>query len=139
MDNTANRLIMKIDHLAIWVEDLEEMSMFYMTYFSMTRSKIYINEKKQYASYFLSFPDSETRIELMHCPDIASQSQETKYLLKGLAHFAISVGSINAVNTLTNHLRTDNYKIASEPRTTGDGYYESQVLDPEGNLIEITE
>ena len=128
---------MKIEHLAIWVDDLETMREFYLTYFDFTSGEKYTNEKKGYSSYFLVFGDGETRLELMKLKDITSDPGK-RGLMKGMAHFAISVGSKEAVNQLTERLRRDNYTIESEPRTTGDGYYESVVLDPEGNYVEIT-
>ena len=128
---------MKIEHLAIWVNDPELMKSFYEKYFELTAGEKYINPKKQFSSYFLHFGNTKTRMELMHRPDI-EQNQKKRGFLHGLAHFAISVGSKEAVNALTERLRTDNYIIESEPRVTGDGYYESVVLDPEGNYLEIT-
>jgi lactoylglutathione lyase len=74
----------------------------------------------------------------MHRPDILEHSGK-KGVTNGLTHFAISVGSKELVNSITERLRSDNFIIESEPRTTGDGYYESVILDTEGNFIEITE
>ena len=127
---------MKIEHIAIWVDDLEKMHQFYLNYFDMTSGEKYVNSKKGFTSYFLTFGECKTRIELMNRVDI-THNPAKRGLLKGIAHFAISVGSKEAVNNLTERLRTDNYVIESEPRTSGDGYYESVVLDPEGNYIEI--
>lgn len=127
---------MKIEHLAIWTSDLEEMKDFYVIYFNMSAGDKYKNAEKKFTSYFLTMDDG-CRIELMHKPDL--QSNKDKHDTKtGLAHFSISVGSIQHVIQLTHRLRTDGYTIASEPRSTGDGYYESAVLDPEGNKVEIT-
>jgi lactoylglutathione lyase len=128
---------MKIDHIAIWVKDLEIMRAFYTSYFDMTSGEKYVNPKKQFSSYFLSFKNATTRMEIMHRPDIA-EYLGAKGLLNGLTHLAISVGSKDAVDALTEQLRRDNFTISGEPRTTGDGYYESVVLDPEGNPVEIT-
>ena len=86
--------------------------------------------------YFLTFNESGARIELMHRPDIAN-SVSLRSFQKGLAHIAISLGGKEAVDTLTERFRNDGITVASEPRTTGDGYYESAVLDPEGNYIEL--
>jgi lactoylglutathione lyase len=127
---------MKIEHLAIWVDDLEAMRMFYLTYFDVKSGEKYTNTKKGFASYFLMFGESKTRLEIMHRQDI-TDIPNRRGLMKGIAHFAISVGSKDAVNQLTERLRADKYIIESEPRTTGDGYYESVVLDPEGNYVEI--
>lgn len=128
---------MKIEHLAIWVDDLENMRQFYQTYFDFTSGEKYTNEKKGYSSYFLTFGDGKTRLELMNRKDIIYEPGR-RGLMKGVAHYAISVGNKEAVNKLTERFRSDNYTIESEPRKTGDGYYESVVLDPEGNYIEIT-
>ncbi|RKN77031.1 VOC family protein [Ulvibacterium marinum] len=128
---------MKIEHLALWVQNLELMKDFYVTYFNMKPNTKYVNDKKKFSSYFLSF-DGEARIELMHRPDI-SQEIGNKGQMNGIAHFAVSVGSKDKVNQLTELLRNDGFEIIGEPRTTGDGYYESVISDPEGNHIELTE
>ncbi|MBK9257866.1 MAG: VOC family protein [Saprospiraceae bacterium] len=128
----------KIEHLAIWTKDLEKSKDFYIKYFDMKCGDKYHNPSKQFTSYFLSFKNSKVRIELMHRSDILEHYGK-KGNTTGLAHIAISVGSKEKVNLLTERLRADNFMIDSDPRTTGDGYYESVVLDPEGNLIEITE
>ncbi len=127
---------MKIEHLAIWVDDLEAMKAFYLTYFDTTAGELYTNTKNQYTAYFLYFGEDKTRLELMNKPGIAPWTGQ-RGLTKGLAHFTISVGSKEKVNALTERLRHDGFTIFSEPRTTGDGYYESVVLDPEGNYLEI--
>jgi len=128
---------MKIEHLAIWVDDLELLREFYIKYFDLRCGEKYVNTKRNFTSCFLSFGEDKTRIELMHIPGIANPASRGN--LKGLAHYAVSVGEKDKVDELTERLRMDGYTIASEPRTTGDGYYESAVLDPEGNVIEITE
>jgi len=128
---------MKIEHLAIWVQDLERMKTFYTLYFDAQSGDKYHNPNKNFTSYFLSFEEG-CRLELMHKPAILPSQKEGLSEYIGLTHFAISVGSKEVVDSLTNRLRTDGYTIVGEPRTTGDGYYESVVLDPEGNRIEIT-
>lgn len=127
---------MKLDHLAIWTEEIEKMSLFYTTYFDCTRNEKYYNPQKKYTSYFLSFKDGGCRIELMSRPDIITEPSHRGFE-RGLAHFAITLGSKDLVDSLTERLRKDGYIIASEPRTSGDGYYESGILDPEGNYVEI--
>lgn len=129
---------MKIEHLAIWVEDLEGMKNFYVNYLEMQCGEKYINTQKKFMSYFLSFTDGGARIELMQRPDTLNNEGD-RGVVKGFTHFAISAGSKDNVNALTERMRADGVIIKSEPRTTGDGYYESVVLDPEGNYIEITE
>lgn len=125
---------MKIEHLAIWVRDLEKMKEFYSKYFGASVGEKYSNPKKEFESYFLTF-DEGARIELMKKSGIHKSSQEE---LIGLAPIAISVGSKSIVDQLTERLRADGYSVTGEPRTTGDGYYESVILDPEGNRVEIT-
>lgn len=127
---------MKIEHIAIWTTDLEEMKDFYIKYFNMSSNEKYCNEKKKFSSYFLSFTNGP-RIELMHRPDVAQAIKEINPKI-GFAHFAVSVGSHEKVDKLTALIRDDGFKIVGEPRTTGDGYYESVIEDPEGNFIEIT-
>ncbi len=129
---------MKIDHIALWCEDLERMREFYCTYFGATSNEMYHNSVKQFCSYFLSFDGSDCRIEIMTRPDIAANISELRYSVMGLAHFDIEVGTEQDVLELTERLRTDGYIISSEPRRTGDGYFESAVLDPEGNYIEMS-
>lgn len=127
---------MRIDHIAIWVADLERMREFYVNYFNAVSNEKYSNPSKGFTSYFLNFGEDKTRIELMNRQDI-NDKPEKRGFTEGMAHFAISVGSKEAVHELTERLRTGHYTIESEPRTTGDGYYESVILDPEGNQIEI--
>lgn len=129
---------MKIEHIAVWCHNLEEMRHFYMSYFHMNSNEKYTNPNKGFSSYFLSFGDrSAARIELMEMPDI-TENEGIRGRLMGYAHIAISVGSKEAVDHLTEKLRADGYHITGEPRVTGDGYYESTVEDPEGNWLEIT-
>ncbi|HWB26261.1 MAG TPA: VOC family protein [Chitinophagaceae bacterium] len=127
---------MKIEHIAFWANDIETLKGFYTTYFNMRCNDKYTNTKKQFESYFLSFDDNSTRIELMQRTGIGGDNT-TGHII-GPAHIAISTGSREAVDRLTARLKNDGYIIAGEPRVTGDGYYESVVLDPEGNHIEIT-
>jgi lactoylglutathione lyase len=129
--------MMKIEHISVWTEDIEAMRQFYVTYFEAVSSDKYVNPSRNYTSYFLSFGEDKTRIELMHRPDITAPVGKRGFT-KGFAHLAISVGSKTAVNELTERLRANGYTIASETRTSGDGYYESAALDPEGNYVEIT-
>jgi lactoylglutathione lyase len=127
---------MKIEHIALWVEDLDLFCAFYTKYFGAVCSAKYFNPKRNFTSCFLSFGGDETRIEAMHIP--GTKVPASRGDLKGLAHFALSTGSREAVDALTERLRGDGHPIVGEPRTTGDGYYESVVLDPEGNRVEIT-
>lgn len=125
---------MHIEHIAIWVKDLEKMKAFYVKFFQMESNDKYINQKKKFSSYFLSFKNG-ARIELMHRPDISELLHKNHF---GFAHMAISVGNKDKVDKLTKSIENNGYKIIGYPRTTGDGYYESVILDPEENQIEIT-
>jgi lactoylglutathione lyase len=128
---------MQIEHLALWVQDLEAMKDFYLNYFDVVSGPKYTNGTKRFTSYFINFGESRTRLELMSDPNIQPYEGKRGYGM-GLAHFAISLGGKDKVDALTERLRKDNFTIFSEPRTTGDGYYESVVLDPEGNYVEIS-
>lgn len=128
---------MKIEHIAIWSKDIELLKEFYQKYFGASSNQKYINSKKGFESYFLSF-ESGARLELMQMPTIPNTADDPYKQFTGLVHFAISVGSSAKVDSLTNQLATDGYQILDGPRKTGDGYYESIVLDPEQNRIEIT-
>ena len=126
---------MKISHIAMWVKDIENIKNFYKKYFNCKCNDKYINNKKGFESYFLSF-ESDSKLEIMNIKDINELNKENNFY--GFAHIAISLGSKDKVDSLTKILENDGYIIASNPRTTGDGYYESVILDPENNKIEIT-
>jgi lactoylglutathione lyase len=128
---------MKIEHIAIWTKNLEQLKIFYETYFQAVSGDKYTNNKKQFESYFLEF-SSGTRLELMQMPSVPDLLKDPVSQHTGYIHMAISVGSKTAVNSLTRKLQDDGYRIINAPRRTGDGYYESVVLDPDGNRIEIT-
>lgn len=128
---------MKIDHLAIWCDDIELMRNFYVTYFGCISNDKYHNETKNFSSYFLSFPKGGCRIELMNRPDILAEPLKRGFV-KGIAHLDIEVGDESMVDNLTQRLKVDGYSVIGNPRRTGDGYYEAAMLDPEGNYIEIS-
>lgn len=127
---------MKIEHIAIWTKDLEAMKSFYQTYFNATSNDKYVNSKG-FSSYFLSFNDG-ARIELMKMDSIPESKDDVYQQYTGLIHLAFSVGSEDKVDEMTARFRQDGFEILDGPRRTGDGYYESVVLDPEGNRLEIT-
>ena len=128
---------MKIEHIAIWTRNLEQLKEFYTTYFGAKANSKYVNQKKGSESYFLSF-SSGTRLELMQSPMVADLANRSEFEVVGYAHLAFSVGSQDQVERLTAQLREAGYRVVSNPRYTGDGYYESVVLDPDGNRVEIT-
>lgn len=125
---------MKIEHLALWVQDLEKMKSFYVTYFGAVAGEKYSNHQKKFESYFLRWKEG-ARLELMRQADVSISSKEEK---TGWAHVAISVGSKEQVDRLTQRIKEHGFEVIGAPRTTGDGYYESVILDPEGNKVEIT-
>lgn len=125
----------KIEHLALWTKDIERMKDFYIKFFEGKAGEKYTNEKRGFSSYFISF-DSGARLEIMTMNNV--DFQEKREFEKGYAHMAVSVGSKEKVDKLTERIRNEGYEVTSEPRITGDGYYESCVKDIEGNLVEIT-
>lgn len=126
---------MKIEHVAMYVEDLERAKEFFLKYFNAVANDMYHNKKTDFRSYFLSFDDG-ARLEIMNRPQITDNSEKTERT--GYAHIAFSLGSAENVDRLTAELKADGYTVISEPRTTGDGYYESCIVDLEGNQIELT-
>ena len=126
---------MIISHIAIWTQNIETLKEFYIKYFNASVGNKYINKSKGFESYFLSF-DSGAKMEIMSSSKLHIDKAEGIHF--GLTHFAFSVGSESEVERITNLIRNDDYTVLSEPRYTGDGYYESKVADPDGNEIEIT-
>lgn len=126
---------MKIEHLAMYVNDLEKARNFFETYFGAVSNEGYHNPKTDFRSYFLCFEDG-ARLEIMTKPDLTDSGDFLNRF--GYAHIAFSTGSKEAVDALTLRLKEDDYNVISGPRTTGDGYYESCIIGFEGNLIEIT-
>lgn len=127
---------MRIEHVAMYVNDLEGARAFFIKYFGAVSNDGYHNTRTNFHSYFLTF-EGGARLEIMNKPDM--QDDEKSLNRTGYAHIAFSLGSKQAVDELTGRLRSDGYPIVSGPRTTGDGYYESCIVGIEGNLVEITE
>ncbi len=125
---------MHIAHIALWAKDLEALKSFYIKYFNGVSNEKYTNAEKQFESYFIRFAEGAA-LELMRKPavsgPVAAEHQQ------GLTHIAFKLGSEEAVLTLTETLRRDGFKVVGEPRRTGDGYFESVILDVEGNRIEL--
>lgn len=126
---------MKIEHVAMYVNDLEKARNFFIKYFGAVSNEGYHNEKSGFRSYFLTFEEG-ARLEIMNKPGMTDD--EKGLARTGFSHIAFSVGSKEAVDELTKRLKDDGYDVISGPRTTGDGYYESCIVGIEGNQIEIT-
>lgn len=126
---------MKIEHIAMYVSDLERAKDFFSTYFGAASNSGYHNVRTGFRSYFLTFEDG-ARLEIMNRSECSGEEKNPyRY---GFAHVAFSVGSRESVDSLTKQLRDAGLEVTSGPRVTGDGYYESCILDFEGNTIEIT-
>ena len=126
---------MHIEHIAMYVNDIEKTREFFIKYFDAISNEGYHNKTTGFRSYFLSF-DNGARLEIMNKPQM---SDEEKGLNRtGYIHIAFSLGSKEAVDVLTGRMKNDGYDVISGPRTTGDGYYESCIIGMEGNQIEIT-
>ena len=128
---------MKIEHVAIWVNDIDKVCEFYRKYFGGVVHPLYHNPAKQFTSRFVTF-EGGTRLEVMHRPDITQTFHVEHSEHLGFAHLCFSVGSKENVDRLTRQMSEDGIQVVGQPRTTGDGYYESVVLDPEGNRIELS-
>lgn len=127
---------MKLNHIALYVHNLEGARKFFETYFDGKSNEMYHNPRTGLRTYFIAFPDG-CRVEIMSRPGI--NREEFNPYRQGFIHLAFSVGSKEAVDSLTRHLADDGFEVLSGPRTTGDGYYESCVRGFEDNLVEITE
>ena len=128
---------MRIEHIALWTADLARCRRFYETYFGAIAGAPYVNAKNGFESCFLSLTNG-ARIELMRSSTLSPVVIEAGAQRMGLTHFAIALGSEALVDELTRRLRDDGHAVLDGPRRTGDGYYESVVLDPEGNRIELS-
>jgi lactoylglutathione lyase len=127
---------MRIEHVALWTTDLQRCKQFYTAYFGAVAAAEYVNPAKGFTSCFLSFAEG-ARIEVMMTSTLSPVAIEPGAQRMGLTHIAISVGSKQRVDELTCKLGNDGFAIVDGPRRTGDGYYESVVLDPDGNRVEI--
>lgn len=127
---------MRISHAALYVKDLQGAKAFYEKYFGAKANEGYHNPKTGLRTYFLAF-DGGCSLEIMTAPGMSDKPDGVR--AHGYAHVAFSVGSRENVDAFTSRLLNDGFEVASAPRVTGDGFYESCVLDPEGNQIEITQ
>lgn len=126
---------MRIEHIAMYVNDLENARKFFVKYFNAQANQLYHNKKTNFRSYFLTFEDG-ARLEIMNRPTM--EDTEKAVVRTGLIHLAFSVGSREKVDSLTAEFAADGFEVMSSPRVTGDGYYESCIIGFEGNQIEIT-
>lgn len=126
---------MRIEHIAMYVKDLEAAKEFFIKYFNAISNERYHNKTTDFRSYFLNFDDG-ARLEIMNRPQMVDDEKNLNR--SGYIHIAFSLGSKAAVDALTERIKNDGYDVISGPRTTGDGYYESCIVGIEGNQIEIT-
>ncbi len=126
---------MRIEHIAMFVYNLEKTKCFFEKYLDATSNKGYHNKTTDFRSYFLSFEDG-ARLEIMNKPQMEDGMKELNRT--GYIHIAFSVGSKEKVDLITTNLKNDGFEVVSGPRNTGDGYYESCIIGIEGNQIEIT-
>jgi lactoylglutathione lyase len=129
--------MVRVDHVALWTEDIDRLAGFYAKYFGASIGARYTNASKGFQSRFLAF-EGGARLELMETAMLSPVVYDPGVQRMGLTHLAISVGAEPRVDELTGLLRDDGYTVIDGPRRTGDGYYESVVLDPDGNRVEIT-
>lgn len=126
---------MKIEHVAMYVNNLEATRDFFVNYFGGKSNDGYHNPNTDFRSFFITFDDG-ARLEIMKKPEMDELDKPLNRT--GIIHVAFSVGSKEAVDDLTARMKADGYEVVSGPRTTGDGYYESCIVGIEGNQIEIT-
>ena len=126
---------MKIDHIALFCKDLKAMRKFFLDHFEATSNEQYHNPRTGLRTYILTFPLGGARLELMQRPDTLDADPSKPNI--GFIHVSFAVGSKEAVDSKTEDLRAAGFPVVSAPRTTGDGYYESCILGPEGIQIEV--
>lgn len=127
---------MRLHHTAIWVNDMEKIKSYYINHFGATPNEKYENKTTGFSSYFLRF-DSGSELEVMNRPDIPDNANDTITQYKGYIHLSFLVDSREEVDIKMEELKNAGYPILRGPRQTGDGYYEFETLDPEGNRLEI--
>lgn len=127
---------MRIEHVAIWTNDLDALVAFYVRFLGATAGPLYRSARRPFESRFLSF-EGGARLEVMRLPALGPAGGRDPRV--GLAHVAFSLGGRERVDRLTAELRAAGHEVVSAPRTTGDGYYESVVRDPDGNEVELAE
>lgn len=127
----------RIEHVAMWVTDLDAMCAFYAEAFDAAVGPLYENARHGFASRFVTLA-SGARLEFMTSGELHPVRHEPGAQRMGLTHVALALGSVAAVDELTARLGERGVPVLDGPRWTGDGYYESVVLDPEGNRLELT-
>jgi lactoylglutathione lyase len=127
---------MQLEHIAIWTSDLERLRQFYEDYFGGKAGEKYHNPKTGFSSYFLQF-EGGARLELMQMPSIPPNKNDIQAQYLGIIHLAFVVGDEAAVDSFTERMAAEVFEVIGQPRRTGDGYYESVILDPDGNRIEL--
>ena len=126
----------RLEHVGLWVADIDRVAEFYAKYFGAQVGELYRNARKGFESRFVSF-SSGARLEIMRTTSFCPVEHDAGAQRMGLTHLALSVGSESQVNQLTERLRSDGHPVVDGPRRTGDGYFESVILDPDGNRVEI--
>jgi lactoylglutathione lyase len=129
--------VARIEHIAMWTADIERLAAFYARYLGAQVGDAYRNPAKGFESRFLSF-ESGPRLELMSTTRLHPLTHEPGAQRMGLTHLAFCLGASGRVDELTQALRVAGFAVLEGPRRTGDGYYESVVLDPDGNRVELT-
>ncbi len=128
---------MRIEHVALWVADIDRVCAFYERFFGARVGPLYENPAKGFSSRFLSFATG-ARIEVMRTTTLAPMPPIPGSQRMGLTHFALQLDSESAVDRVTADIRAAGHEVLDGPRRTGDGHYESVVLDTEGNRVELT-
>ena len=125
---------MKIAHIALWTRQLEQQARFWVSFFDGEINEKYCSQTNPgFESFFVKIGDN-IAIELMTKPGLVALTADNNHT--GWVHLAIRVGGAENVDRLAKRADAQGI-LVSPPRTTGDGYYEAVIKDPDGNLIEI--
>jgi len=135
-NSALGRPVPRIEHIAMWTSDIERLANFYAKYLGASVGAKYANRAKGFESRFLEF-ETGARLELMQTSTLQPVVLEHGAQRIGLTHLAVTIGTERRVDELTSSLREAGFEVVDGPRRTGDGYYESVVLDPDGNRLEL--
>lgn len=122
---------MKLQHIAFWTNDIGRAIRFYQQHFQ--GKVLFSHTDGDFSCTFISICNS-VRLELMHKPGLPEEQLGDRV---GYSHLSLDVGSRTEVNRLTDYFLTQGVPLEKCKVQYDDGYYESSVFDPDGNIIEL--
>jgi len=129
--------VITLEHVALWTTRLEQLKDFYVDHFEGVAGPRYENRSKGFASYFVTFAGG-SRLEVMQMPSVPRSLDDVHRQFTGFIHISFAPDSAAEIDRLTAVLEDAGCAVLERPHTTGDGYYESVILDPDGNRVELS-